>query len=310
MTEGAVAPVREPGWERLELPYAVSQPTEPHISWLRDRKSGIGGSDASAVLGVSPWKSRWQLWSEKTSGDVDLVDNERMAWGRHLEDAIADEFVARTGLKVQRMRRILRHPDVSFMLANIDRRIVGERAGLECKNRGMYARSSYQANGPTDSEMAQCQHYMCVTGWSHWYLAVLVGGNEWMAWRIERDEGYIAQLTAAATEFWEQYVVARVPPPIDATVGAADFLADTFDEPVDDELICGEAQLPIFDGLADAAQQAAIWATTQRGYTNALKELMGNVERVRCGPYTASWKADRNGRRRFTWRKEEEHGDE
>lgn len=34
--------------------------------WLEARKKGLGGSDASAIFGMSPWKTNVELWEEKT----------------------------------------------------------------------------------------------------------------------------------------------------------------------------------------------------------------------------------------------------
>ena len=43
--------------------------------WLELRKNGIGGSDAGVVVGVNPWKNRFQLWMEKTgqAGEQELT---------------------------------------------------------------------------------------------------------------------------------------------------------------------------------------------------------------------------------------------
>lgn len=102
--------------------------------WLKMRKAGIGGSEAAAIVGLNPWKSAFQLWMEKT-GQVepeDLSDNEYVYWGNVLEQAVADRFCELTGKKVQR-RGMLQDDEYPYMLASVDRMVVGENAGLECK---------------------------------------------------------------------------------------------------------------------------------------------------------------------------------
>ena len=71
-------------------------------NWLAMRKAGIGGSDAAAVIGLSRWKSPFQVWLEKTGQTEpdDLSNNEYVYWGTVLEQAVADRFCELTGKKV------------------------------------------------------------------------------------------------------------------------------------------------------------------------------------------------------------------
>src|SRR5690625_7660159 len=103
--------------------------------WLRERKTGIGGSDAAAVLGFSPWVSPFELYIDKTSDHVEEIDNEAIHWGNVLEDVVAEEFTRRTGIKVRRRNQIFRHKEHDWMIANIDSEVVGERALHECKTK-------------------------------------------------------------------------------------------------------------------------------------------------------------------------------
>jgi putative phage-type endonuclease len=66
--------------------------------WLEQRRHGIGGSDAAAALGLSPWKTPLSLYLEKTGDARPFRDNESMLWGRVLEPAIRAEYTRRTGI--------------------------------------------------------------------------------------------------------------------------------------------------------------------------------------------------------------------
>src|SRR5690606_35289427 len=101
--------------------------------WLKERKKGIGGSDASVIVGFNPWKSPFELYIEKTSDEVQEIENEATHWGNVLEDVVAEEFSRRTGKKVRRRTQIFKHKEYDWMIVNIDRDVVGERALLECK---------------------------------------------------------------------------------------------------------------------------------------------------------------------------------
>lgn len=106
----------------------------PHEEWLRLRKQGIGGSDAGAVCGVNAYRSAFNVYYDKVSTNLtEAEDNERMRQGRDLEDYCARRFSEATGLKVHRTNYIYRHNTCDFMIADLDRVIVGENAGLECK---------------------------------------------------------------------------------------------------------------------------------------------------------------------------------
>src|SRR5699024_9027298 len=112
---------------------AISTLEMTRKEWLKERTKGIGGSDSSAILGFNPWKSPFELYIDKTSDHVQEIDNEAIHWGNVLEDVVAEEFTRRTGIKVRRRNEIFRHKEHKWMMANIDRDVVGERALLECK---------------------------------------------------------------------------------------------------------------------------------------------------------------------------------
>lgn len=136
--------------------------------WLEHRRHGIGGSDAAVIMGVSPWKSLMDLWLEKTGQYVEGIDSESMYWGRVLEDVIAKEFAIRNKLKIRRVNAILQHPDHPYMIANVDRVIVGRKEGLEIKT-GHEFSSQHWENGVPAYYYAQVQHYMAVTGFKLWH---------------------------------------------------------------------------------------------------------------------------------------------
>lgn len=159
--------------------------------WLELRKSGIGGSDAASILGFNKWKSAFQLYIEKTSDFVEEIDNEFIYWGNVLEDVVATEFARRTGKKVRRRNQMLRHDDYPFMTANLDRVVVGERAILECKTTSQYNKEAWEGDNVPAAYICQVQHYLAVTGYDKAYIAVLIGGNNFVWKEIERDDEFI-----------------------------------------------------------------------------------------------------------------------
>jgi putative phage-type endonuclease len=192
-------------------------------SWLELRRKGIGGSDAPAVAGVSKWKSSLEVYLEKI-GQIDKRDEtESIYWGERLEEIVAEEFQLRSGKKVRRKRCVCQSSKNPFMIANIDREVVAERAGLECKTTSVFNANNWDLDHVPDDYMLQCQHYMEVMDWDYIYLAVLIGGQKFRWMRVEKDPDLIGQLVSIERDFWRR-VESKDPPPVDGSKAATDIL--------------------------------------------------------------------------------------
>ena len=180
------------------------------------RQQGIGSSDAPTVAGVNPYKTALELFFEKRGQweAPDLSDNEFVRWGNQLETPIAEAWAKRTGKKIRRDARTIVSKRDLFMFCHIDRRVVGEDAGLEVKCRTWRQAAQYGPSGSDqvlESDFVQVQHAMAVTGWSRFYLAVFLGVGDMRTFTIERDQGFIDDLILIETEFWGR--VERGEPP-------------------------------------------------------------------------------------------------
>jgi len=183
---------------------------------LKRRSRGLGGSDIGAMLGLSKWKTPVQLWSEKCgfTEQEDIGDKDIIIFGNLLEDIVANEFARRLDKKVQRRNKTVTHPKHDFMLANIDRWVVGERAVLEVKTAGAWVQQQWGETGTDDIPLyylTQCVHYMAVLNVDVSYCAVLIGGNEFRWYQINRDLDIEASLIEKESQFWRS-VLAQEPP--------------------------------------------------------------------------------------------------
>ena len=177
--------------------------------WLAVRKGGIGSSDAAAAVGLNPYKSQLELWMEKTGRDgaipkVDPNDETSpMYWGTLLEPIVAAHYTRRTGHKVRRINAVLQHPQAPWMLANIDREVIGahEVQILECKTAGINGARLWK-DGVPEYVQLQVHHQLAVTGKQAAAVAVLLGGQELQVHRIERDDELIARLMELEADFW------------------------------------------------------------------------------------------------------------
>ena len=194
--------------------------------WLQERQKGLGGSDAGAILGVNRYKSAYALWAEKTGLITPPdVDNEAMRQGRDLEDYVARRFSEETGKKVQKSSFSYQSSEHPWMLANIDRRIVGENAGLECKTASLFADPDYIEGEIPMSYYCQCLHYMAVMGFDRMYLAALVLGRNFHVFTIDRSDPNVQRdleaLVKAEEDFW-RLVESHEPPEIDGSTSTKD----------------------------------------------------------------------------------------
>lgn len=198
--------------------------------FLADRRTGIGGSDIAAILGISPWSTPRDVWASKLGKIADKEETQAMYWGNVLEDVVAKEFSKRTGYKIQKHNRLVRHNEYPFLIANVDRLIITDpkkkpatkdgkivtKALLECKTVSQYASAEWGDDGTEDIPeyyKSQCYWYMLVTGADVVYLAALIGGSDFRIYIINRNEQIINYLKETGIEFWNEYVATETMPP-------------------------------------------------------------------------------------------------
>lgn len=184
--------------------------------WLQIRSTGIGSSDAAAAIGLSSYKCSLSLWLEKTGRQLpeDLSEKEAVVWGTVMEPVLAKMYAERTGRKVRRVNAVLQHPEHPFMLANLDREVITESGTgvLEIKTAGFYSAQQWEDGVPV---AYQCQvlHQLAVTGHVWADVAVLIAGQEFRIYRIERDDDKIADLIQREAQFWSWVTNDQQPDP-------------------------------------------------------------------------------------------------
>lgn len=186
----------------------------PRERWLEARRSGLGGSDALASLGLSPYSSRYSVWADKRGLLPDTDDNEAMKWGRLLEPVIAQQFEEQTGVGTS-VCGLLRHVNRDWQLASVDR-LTDDGAVLEIKTTSAYRADDWDDDQLADAAEAQLQHYLAVTGLEHGYAAALIGGQCLEIRHVQRDERLIKVLIEAEAELW-RLVEAGTAPALDGS---------------------------------------------------------------------------------------------
>lgn len=186
--------------------------------WLRLRKTGIGGSDAAAVCGMNPFSSPMKVFQDKTSGEITEQDSEAVRQGHDLEDYVAKRFMEAAGVKVRCSNYMYRSVEHPFMIADVDRLVVGEDAGLECKTASAYSADKWKDGEIPLHYVIQCMHYMAVTQKHTWYIAAVILGREFIYRKLEWNDEIIERLIEAEENFWKGYVEPGIIPPPDGSV--------------------------------------------------------------------------------------------
>lgn len=208
---------------------AVKTKDLSRTDWLKLRQSGIGGSDIAAIVGVSPYNTAYDIWVSKT-GEVTESNSEYAYWGTVLEDVVGKEFAKRNDLKVQNVNYMMRHPVHTWAAANIDRAVINPNiakqvrlkdgklttdAILEIKTASEYVSKDWGSEGTDvvpDQYQCQAQWYMAVTGTQICHMAVLIGGNKYRQYRIERNDDLISVLLDEGKKFWENHILTGTAP--------------------------------------------------------------------------------------------------
>lgn len=260
-----------------------------HDEWLQHRQNSIGGSDAASIIGLNPWSSPYTVWADKLGKIPPKEDNEAMRQGRDLEAYVAERFCEATGKKVRRENNILINPDYPFAHANVDRVVIGEDAGLECKTTSTLNLKKFKNGTFPDNYYVQCVHYMMVTGAKKWYLAVLVLNKEFMVFEIERDEDEINALAVSEAEFWK-LVKNKTAPIADGSASTTDTISaiypDSNGEAV--SLFAYESELQQYMALSTQIKELE---KLRDEMANKVKSFLGEASKGECNGYKVSWQS-------------------
>lgn len=266
----------------------ISTKAMPHEEWLEHRRRSIGGSDAAAIIGLNPYASAYSVWADKRELIPPKEDSEAMRLGRDLEDYVAKRFCEVTGKRVRRENSIIINPHFPFAHANVDRILIGEDAGLECKTTSSLNLKKFKNGEYPATYYCQVMHYLAVTGAERWYLAVLILGREFKWFCIERDEEEIAALMRSEAEFWE-LVQKGTPPAADGEKSTSEAISTIYAEGGE------EGNLALFAYENDLQQYMALGEQIkelkklQDGCANKVKAYLGDTERGESNGFIVNW---------------------
>ncbi len=187
--------------------------TQRSPEWLELRRQGLGASDMAAVMGVSPYKTPYQLWAEKTGATPPQKVGAAANRGVILEDAVGQYYEQERGVKLRKSNGVVRLRKHPRIMASLDRTIVGEPKGIvEIKT----SASPRWSMWPVPPEVqVQVQTQLGITG-SEWCdVVALLGGLVFKIERVQFDPMLWAEIQRAALLFLDA-VDSKTPPQLEA----------------------------------------------------------------------------------------------
>jgi putative phage-type endonuclease len=265
--------------------------------FAEQRRDGIVGTDISAIAGINPWKSALTVYHEKTTGETDNAESERMFWGKRLESVIAEETAEREGLTIQEVPHILAHPENQYCRAQIDRLIIDPERGngvLEVKNMGHWSSQRVRIESGEESipdhYLLQIQWQLYVTGLQWGKFSALMEGSELRTVEVKRDDELIAGLASIAQDFWK-CVKDKTPPAADGSESTSETLKKMFPVPEAGKVVNLGSELEgLFIERLTLAEQIKPLEARKKEVENLIKLAIGDAETATCGFYTATLK--------------------
>ena len=266
----------------------------------KERLNGIGGSDMPIILGLSHYKTPYQLFLEKRGITIEeKEESQSQYWGNKLERVIIDEFIVRNKVTVERPDTVV-HPIYSFMRANVDGYIPEYNSVLEIKCSSSFLSKEWGESGSDIMPIqyiVQVAHYCSCLNTDKAYVAVLIGGNDYREYIYERDLQLESKIIDSAKEFWEMVQNNTPPHP----------------KNIDDIILMYPNHMDAKSIIADDSNKYDLSRLNElkksyRSINNEINSLKLNVMNSmkdaeyisdELGSIMATWKANSKGRRIF-----------
>lgn len=189
-------------------------------AWLRARRTGVGGSEVAAILGLSPWQTPMTLWATKM-GHGEATPTLAMLMGSETEPGVRHIWESWEYDEATRgMRRratpyqtspvpFLRDAAHPHRVASLDGIVTGpgDPGVLEIKT----------SRQPWDElpvyYALQVLHYLAMTGLPRGVVVVSCGANSLHEYPVAADPELMGEVYETVDAFWRDYVMAGVEPP-------------------------------------------------------------------------------------------------
>jgi putative phage-type endonuclease len=269
--------------------------------WHALRTNGIGGSEVAAIVGLSPWESRFSLYHRKAGTLGEKESNAGMSWGTRIEPLLCEVFAEQHPEYAAIEAGTYRHHERTWQLANVDRLLMSTDGGealslLEAKTAHTY--SAWQWGRPGTEDVppyyrCQAMWYLDVLELERAHLAVLIGGSDYREYEIAYDPTEAAWLRNEAEMFWRE-VVDGTPPPLDGSDATYEAVRDLHPQITGEDV---QISPQLWDEYLTTKQHADEASAKHKRAKSAVLDAMGQARRALVGetPVLRRQGAGRNG---------------
>lgn len=268
----------------------------PRDQWLAARRSGIGSSDASAVLGLNRWTSPYEVWADKRGLLPPDPGSDATELGNLLEPIIVGRWSEKAGIPIRKAGLMASRAN-PWQLASVDR-LAACGGIVEAKSLSWRVAEEWEDGQTPDHAEVQVQHQLAVTGRSHAHVVGLQDGRTWLERLIVRDDALIPDMTKLEAELW-QLVVDGVEPPIDGSAATTEALNARWPATAEVETVLPERAAGLVSLRAEALADVALSQTVADIAANELRALMGEA----TVGYLPGGDPDDPKRPKVTWRR-------
>lgn len=269
-------------------------PEEVNAQWVEARKNGIGGSDVASIMGLNKYSSPLNVWLVKTGREEspDLSGKEAVEWGNRLEDVVAEKFAdEHPELKVYRRNATLVSIERPWAFANLDRWVTdghGNVGILEVKTVGSRRAADWDDGVPV-YYLTQVMHYMSVTGYKYAWVAVLIGGQEFREYYIERDQQDIRAINDAVDTFWRDFVETDTAPALIGNDPEANALLSQHSDPSQEFVSMLDEDVSMLDELREIKDRMDDLKHRKTLIENQIKDLIGDAKGIETETKRITW---------------------
>ena len=259
---------------------------------MTDRAQGISGTEVSALFGFNPYMTKFELYCRKKGLTPEPEVTDRMKMGKRLEPIVVDLFEEQTTLEVEWKDRLMEHPKEPLIIGTPDGVIHEHPAGFEAKTAGLDRAHDWGDPG-TDfiprNYLMQVQWYCVLMGRPEWYLAALIGGNDFRTFNIKADTELQALMVDEAQKFWHDHILRDVPPEIDYSDGATKYLLNKYPSPTDGMREATEDEGELILGILQTRKELKFLEQRKDTLQNQLKDKIGFAKGLTSSAGKVSW---------------------